>query len=49
MKKAFRMGELLHTGLMYARVKDIVEWKNLTVAGGYHHTSPSRRKRPSTI
>ena len=37
MKKAFRMGELLHTGLMYARVKDIVEWKNLTVAGGYHH------------
>ena len=37
MKKAFRMGELLHTDLMYARVKDIVEWKNLTVAGGYHH------------
>ena len=31
------MGELLHTDLMYARVKDIVEWKNLTVAGGYHH------------
>ena len=41
MKKAFRMGELLHTDLMYARVKDIVEWKNLTVAGGYHHGRPS--------
>ena len=37
MKKAFRMGELLHPERLYARVKDIVEWKNLTVAGGYHH------------
>ena len=35
MKKAFRMGELLNTKLMYARIKDIVEWKNLTIVGGY--------------
>ena len=35
MKKAFRMGELLNTELMYARIKDIVEWKNLTIVGGY--------------
>ncbi len=34
-KKAFRMGELLHKDRLYARVKDIVEWKNLTVVGGY--------------
>lgn len=34
-KKAFRMGELLHKDLLYKRVADIVEWKNLTVAGGY--------------
>ena len=31
MKKAFRMGELLHPERLCARVKDIVEWKNLTV------------------
>ena len=37
MKKAFRMGELLHPDHLYQRVKDIVEWKNLTVEGGYHH------------
>ena len=36
MKKVFRMGELLNTEKMYARVADIVEWKNLTVVGGYH-------------
>ena len=34
-KKAFRMGELLHKDRLYARVRDIVEWKNLTVVGGY--------------
>lgn len=37
MKKCFRMGELLHPERMYARVKDIVEWKNLTVEKGYNH------------
>ena len=38
MKKAFRMGELLDFDRLKARVAGIVEWKNLTVAGGYHHT-----------
>ena len=31
MKKAFRMGELLNTELLYKRLPDIVEWKNMTV------------------
>lgn len=35
MKKAFRMGELLHKELLKERVKEIVEWKNLTIVGGY--------------
>ena len=35
MKKAFRMGELLHKEFLKERVKDIVEWKNLTIVGGY--------------
>ena len=34
-KKAFRMGELLDPERLYKRVADIVEWKNLTVVGGY--------------
>ena len=37
MKKAFRMGDLLHPDRLYARVNDILEWKNLTVTGGYGH------------
>ncbi|MCD7729485.1 MAG: adenylosuccinate synthase [Clostridia bacterium] len=36
MKKVFRMGELLNTKLMYGRVADIVEWKNLTVKAYGH-------------
>lgn len=35
MKKVFRMGELLNPELLYERVKDIVDWKNLTIVGGY--------------
>ncbi len=31
MKKAFRMGELLNTELMYQRLPDIVAWKNMTI------------------
>jgi len=34
-KKAFRMGELLNTDLLYKRLPDIVEWKNLTIVNGY--------------
>ncbi len=37
MKKAFRMGELFDEDRLFARVKDVVAWKNLTVAGGYGH------------
>lgn len=37
MKKAFRMGELLNPDRLYKRIADILEWKNLTVAGGYGH------------
>lgn len=36
MKKAFRMGELLTFDALKKRMPDIVEWKNLTVDGGYH-------------
>lgn len=31
MKKCFRMGELLNTGLLYQRLPDIVDWKNMTI------------------
>jgi len=31
MKKAFRMGELLNTELLYKRLPDIVSWKNMTI------------------
>ncbi len=37
MKKTVRMGDLFHPETLKARVKDLVEWKNLTVAGGYKH------------
>ena len=36
MKKAFRMGEILTFDALKKRMPDIVEWKNLTVDGGYH-------------
>lgn len=31
MKKAFRMGELLNTKLLYNRLTDVVDWKNMTI------------------
>ncbi len=37
MKKCFRMGELLYPELLKSKIPDVVEWKNLTVAGGYGH------------
>ena len=37
MKKTIRMGDLLHPEYMKQKLIDIVEWKNLTVAGGYKH------------
>lgn len=36
MKKAIRMGDLLDEKSLKARLEDIVEWKNLTVVGGYN-------------
>ena len=35
LKKALRMGELLNMGKMKERLKDILEWKNLTVEKAY--------------
>lgn len=37
MKKALRMGDLLHLDTLTERVRDICEWKNLTVEKGYGH------------
>ncbi len=31
------MGDLLHPEVLHEKVRDIVEWKNLTVANGYGH------------
>lgn len=36
MKKAIRMGDLLDEKSLRARLEDIVEWKNLTIVGGYN-------------
>ena len=35
LKKAIRMGELFHKDQLKERLKDIVEWKNLTIKGVY--------------
>ena len=37
MKKTLRMGDLRHPELLREKIADIVEWKNLTVSGGYGH------------
>ena len=37
MKKALRMGDLLHLDLLEERMRDICDWKNLTVEKGYGH------------
>ena len=36
-KKTIRMGDLLQTEHLKERIADLVEWENLTVAGGYAH------------
>jgi adenylosuccinate synthase len=36
-KKAVRMGDLLDKDALKEKLKGIVEWKNLTVSGGYGH------------
>lgn len=37
MKKTLRMGDLRHPEILKEKIADIVEWKNLTVSGGYGH------------
>lgn len=37
MKKTVRMGDLLHPESLREHLNDLVEWKNLTVEGGYKH------------
>ena len=36
MKKALRMEDLLHMDSLYEKLKDIVEWKNITITGYKH-------------
>lgn len=35
MKKTFRMGDILHFDYLLKKLPGIIEWKNLTVVGGY--------------
>ncbi len=37
MRKSIRMGDLLFPDMLKDRLADIVEWKNLTIAGAYGH------------
>lgn len=37
MKKTIRMGDLLNPDTLAQKVADIMEWKNLTINGGYAH------------
>ncbi len=37
MKKTFRFEDILQSDNLMQKIKDIVEWKNLTVSGGYKH------------
>ncbi len=37
MKKTVRMGDLFHPETLKAHLRDLLEWKNLTVSGGYGH------------
>ena len=41
MKKTLRMGDLLHMEHLKERLRDLVEWKNLTVEKGYDHSGIS--------
>lgn len=41
MKKALRMGDLRHLDSLKDRLAELIEWKNLTVEGGYGHTAVS--------
>ncbi len=36
MKKTLRLGDLLHWDTLTDKVADLLDWKNLTICGGYH-------------
>lgn len=42
MKKALRMGDVLHTGDLRARLREIAEWKNITLRGYGAETDADR-------
>lgn len=44
MKKALRMEDLLHPENLGEKIKDIVDWKNLTILGGYKNASITTEK-----
>lgn len=44
MKKTLRMGDLRHPEVLKEKISDIVEWKNLTVSGGYGHEPVSEEE-----
>ena len=37
MKKTLRLGDLLHEGTLRQKVEDLLDWKNMVIAGGYGH------------
>ena len=37
MKKTLRLGDLLHWATLRGKVEDLLDWKNLLIAGGYGH------------
>ena len=39
MKKTMRLGDLLHWDSLPEKVAGLLEWKNLTIEGGYHHAA----------
>jgi adenylosuccinate lyase len=41
MKKTLRMGDLLHPDTLREKLEGLIEWKNLTVVGGYGHEAIS--------
>ena len=41
MKKTLRMGDLFHMEHLRERLRDLVDWKNLTVENGYNHSGIS--------
>ena len=41
MKKALRMGDLLHGESLRQKVEALLEWKNLVISGGYGHAPVS--------